>query len=213
MVSSAARDLKGRCAYVRLAQAFNPSCDRCLSLSLSLSSSVTFSRAFFPCVFVFLCFCVFRRLFRRVCFFLSLLVFACLVQDFYVEMKWSFSASFLMGSLMQAVAPSDTYRYVVEMSRACDLKDWRRCKLPQTRRGMPGPAASGRGQVGVIVLSNSWKHPGLLRCIKCGRGDTISLDCGERMVCSRCILVAIALRSVPMKRIHTACLLFVRRFE
>lgn len=31
-------------------------------------------------------------------------------QDFYVEMKWSFSAAFLMAPLMQAVAPSDTYR-------------------------------------------------------------------------------------------------------
>lgn len=31
-------------------------------------------------------------------------------QDFYVEMKWNFSAAFLMAPLMQAVAPSDTYR-------------------------------------------------------------------------------------------------------
>lgn len=31
-------------------------------------------------------------------------------QDFYVEMKWNFTGAFLMGPLMQAVAPSDTYK-------------------------------------------------------------------------------------------------------
>lgn len=35
------------------------------------------------------------------------------LQDFYVEMKWSFTGAFLMAPLMQAVAPSDTYRYVL----------------------------------------------------------------------------------------------------
>lgn len=39
-------------------------------------------------------------------------------QDFYVEMKWSFSAAFLMAPLMQAVAPSDTYRYTAKRKQS-----------------------------------------------------------------------------------------------
>ncbi|CAN0258276.1 unnamed protein product, partial [Ectocarpus fasciculatus] len=75
------------------------------------------------------------------------------IPDFYVEMKWSFSAAFLMAPLMQAVAPSDTYRI------------WKRgswLRVDSTIVGVGARFKLKRGRLSLVFMGKDSPTPGVL---------------------------------------------------
>eukprot|EP00752_Nemacystus_decipiens_P009980 g8900.t1 len=75
------------------------------------------------------------------------------IPDFYVEMKWSFSAAFLMAPLMQAVAPSDTYRI------------WKRgswLRIDSTIVGVGARFKLKRGRLSLVFMGKDSATPGVL---------------------------------------------------